>query len=48
MQLATACLGEGERKVKMNEEFFTGYRRTQLRPTEVLLFIDIPFTTEVC
>jgi len=39
---------EGERKMKMNETFFTGYRKTQLRPTDVLLSIDIPFTNEVC
>jgi len=39
---------EGERKMKMNETFFTGYRKTQLRPTDVLLSIDIPFTSEVC
>jgi len=34
--------------MKMNETFFTGYRKTQLRPTDVLLSIDIPFTSEVC
>ena len=39
--------GEGERKIKMDEEFFTGFRKTRLRATEVLLSIGIPFTDEV-
>jgi len=38
---------EGERKMKMDEKFFTGYRKTQLRPAEVLLYINIPFSSEV-
>jgi len=40
--------GEGESKMKMDENFFTAYRKTQLGPTEVLLSIDIPFSAEVC
>jgi len=39
---------EGERKIKMDETFFTGYRKTRLRATEVLLSIDIFFTDQVC
>ena len=48
--IATAVIisDEGERKIKMDETFFTGYRKTRLRPTEVLLSIDIPFTDQVC
>ena len=39
--------GEGERKIKMDETFITGCRQTKLRDTEVLLYIDIPYTDEV-
>ena len=35
------------RKVKLDENFFTGYRRTVLQPSEVLVDIFIPFTEKV-
>ena len=35
------------RKVKLDENFFTGYRRTVLQPSEVLVDILIPFTEKV-
>lgn len=35
---------EGKRVVKMDEKFFTGYRKTILRPEEILLSIEIPYT----
>jgi len=47
---ATAMLisDEGERTIKMDETFFTGYRKTRLRASEILLSIAIPFTDQVC
>uniref|UniRef100_A0A8B9RDA7 Xanthine dehydrogenase/oxidase n=1 Tax=Astyanax mexicanus TaxID=7994 RepID=A0A8B9RDA7_ASTMX len=34
----------GKRVVKMDEKFFTGYRKTILRSEEILLSIEIPYT----
>ena len=36
---------EGGRKVLMDENFFTGYRRNIIRPEEVLVWIEIPTTS---
>ncbi|KAJ4447027.1 hypothetical protein ANN_09015 [Periplaneta americana] len=36
----------GKRYVKMDHNFFTGYRRTVVKPDEVLVAITIPYTTE--
>lgn len=36
----------GQRIVRMNETFFTGYRRNCVKNDEVLLHIEIPYTTE--
>ncbi|KAM8722350.1 xanthine dehydrogenase/oxidase [Acanthopagrus schlegelii] len=33
---------DGRRDVRMDDSFFTGYRKTTLRPQEVLLSIEIP------
>eukprot|EP00079_Xenopus_tropicalis_P035814 XP_017949585.1 PREDICTED: xanthine dehydrogenase/oxidase [Xenopus tropicalis] len=35
---------DGNRMVKMDGTFFTGYRRTILRPEEILLSIEIPYS----
>lgn len=35
----------GRRSVFMDETFFTGYRRNVVKPDEVLMSIEIPFTT---
>uniref|UniRef100_K7FMW0 Xanthine dehydrogenase/oxidase n=1 Tax=Pelodiscus sinensis TaxID=13735 RepID=K7FMW0_PELSI len=35
---------EGRRTIKMDKNFFTGYRKTALKPNEILLSIEIPFT----
>ncbi|XP_041821919.1 xanthine dehydrogenase/oxidase isoform X2 [Chelmon rostratus] len=35
---------DGSRVVQMDDAFFTGYRRTILRPQEVLLSIEIPYS----
>jgi len=35
------------REVKLDEDFFTGYRKTIVEPSEVLVNILIPFAEEV-
>uniref|UniRef100_A0A8C4EZG5 Xanthine dehydrogenase/oxidase n=1 Tax=Dicentrarchus labrax TaxID=13489 RepID=A0A8C4EZG5_DICLA len=35
---------DGSRVVQMDDSFFTGYRKTTLRPQEVLLSIEIPYS----
>ncbi|CAG9578686.1 unnamed protein product [Danaus chrysippus] len=35
---------EGQRSVFMDESFFTGYRRNVVKPNEILLSIEIPYT----
>ncbi|XP_078351392.1 xanthine dehydrogenase/oxidase-like [Oculina patagonica] len=42
--LLLATAGGKIRKVKLDENFFTGYRKTILGPSEVLINILIPFT----
>ncbi|XP_030645465.1 xanthine dehydrogenase/oxidase [Chanos chanos] len=34
----------GKRVLQMDDKFFTGYRKTVLKPEEILLSIEIPFT----
>ncbi|KAG7306042.1 hypothetical protein JYU34_008617 [Plutella xylostella] len=36
----------GHRSVQMDETFFTGYRKNVVMPDEILLSIEIPFTTK--
>ncbi|XP_067884000.1 xanthine dehydrogenase/oxidase-like [Heterodontus francisci] len=47
--LASGCLltlvsKDGKRTVCMDGDFFTGYRKTVLKPQEILLSIEIPYT----
>ncbi|KRT83891.1 hypothetical protein AMK59_4880, partial [Oryctes borbonicus] len=44
--LDVASLNGGNRKVRMDETFFTGYRRNVIKPNEILLAIHIPYTNE--
>ncbi|XP_029282570.1 xanthine dehydrogenase/oxidase isoform X2 [Cottoperca gobio] len=37
---------DGRRVVRMDDGFFTGYRKTSLRPQEILLSIEIPYSKE--
>uniref|UniRef100_A0A8C2TTF7 Xanthine dehydrogenase/oxidase n=1 Tax=Coturnix japonica TaxID=93934 RepID=A0A8C2TTF7_COTJA len=37
---------EGKRTVTMDEKFFTGYRKTIVKPEEVLLSVEIPYSKE--
>lgn len=39
---------EGKRVLQLDDKFFTGYRKTALRPEEILLSIEIPYTKKVC
>lgn len=41
------CPTDGSREVQMDDGFFTGYRRTVLRPQEVLLSVHIPYSKKV-
>ncbi|KAL7987417.1 hypothetical protein Chor_006336 [Crotalus horridus] len=40
----TLVSSEGSRTIRMDEKFFTGYRKTILKPQEVLLSVEIPFS----
>nr|XP_056708333.1 xanthine dehydrogenase/oxidase [Euleptes europaea] len=40
----TLVSNEGSRTVRMDETFFTGYRKTVLKPEEILLSVEIPFS----
>ncbi|XP_051780208.1 xanthine dehydrogenase/oxidase isoform X1 [Erpetoichthys calabaricus] len=35
---------DGKREVRMDDKFFTGYRKTALKPNEILLSIEIPYS----
>lgn len=38
---------DGFRSLPVDSSFFTGYKKTALKPNEVLVTIEIPFTVEV-
>ncbi|XP_007426249.1 xanthine dehydrogenase/oxidase [Python bivittatus] len=40
----TLVSNEGSRTIRMDEKFFTGYRKTILKPQEILLSVEIPFS----
>ncbi|CAI5770855.1 dehydrogenase oxidase [Podarcis lilfordi] len=40
----TLASNEGRRTIRMDETFFTGYRKTKLKPQEILLSVEIPFS----
>ncbi|ETE63145.1 Xanthine dehydrogenase/oxidase, partial [Ophiophagus hannah] len=42
----TLVSNEGSRTIRMDEKFFTGYRKTILKPQEILLSVEIPFSRE--
>ncbi|KAI4462156.1 xanthine dehydrogenase [Holotrichia oblita] len=44
--LNVASFSGGYRQIKMNQNFFTGYRRNIIKPDEILLSIRIPYTTD--
>lgn len=41
------CSIEGKRTVTMDEKFFTGYRKTIVKPEEILLSVEIPYSRKV-
>ncbi|KAI0235303.1 Xanthine dehydrogenase/oxidase [Lamellibrachia satsuma] len=45
-QLTVSSKDRGQRTIVMDEEFFQGYRKTLVKPDEVLLNILIPFTRQ--
>ncbi|KAH9509471.1 hypothetical protein Btru_045986 [Bulinus truncatus] len=45
-EIEFAAKGYGHRTVKMDTEFFRGYKKTRMRPHEILVSITLPFTTE--
>uniref|UniRef100_A0A8B9W2H2 Xanthine dehydrogenase n=1 Tax=Anas zonorhyncha TaxID=75864 RepID=A0A8B9W2H2_9AVES len=40
-------VSNGKRTVTMDENFFTGYRKTIVKPEEILLSVEIPYSREV-
>ncbi|XP_069464776.1 xanthine dehydrogenase/oxidase-like [Ambystoma mexicanum] len=40
----TVMSTEGRRTVRMDETFFAGYRRTVLKPKEILISVEIPYS----
>ncbi|KAK6489636.1 xanthine dehydrogenase/oxidase isoform X1 [Huso huso] len=36
----------GKRVIKIDDKFFTGYRKTALKPQEILLSVEIPYTRQ--
>lgn len=47
MNMFDLCALDGARVVKMDNGFFTGYRKTIVKPQEVLLSIEIPYSKKV-
>ncbi|XP_066570925.1 xanthine dehydrogenase/oxidase-like [Amia ocellicauda] len=45
--LLTLLSKGGKRVVKIDDKFFTGYRKTAVKPEEILLSIEIPYTRKV-
>ncbi|NXV76184.1 XDH oxidase, partial [Atlantisia rogersi] len=40
----TLISNEGKRTITMDEKFFTGYRKTIVKPEEILLSVEIPYS----
>ena len=38
---------DGERAIRMDNDFFTGYRTTTMKPNEILKSVIIPLTRNV-
>lgn len=43
----SSSLSEGCRTIRMDETFFTGYRKTMLKPQEILVSVEIPYSRQV-
>nr|XP_033794956.1 xanthine dehydrogenase/oxidase [Geotrypetes seraphini] len=43
----TFISNEGKRTIQMDDTFFTGYRKTLVKPQEILLSIEIPYTRKL-
>uniref|UniRef100_A0A663MF22 Xanthine dehydrogenase/oxidase n=1 Tax=Athene cunicularia TaxID=194338 RepID=A0A663MF22_ATHCN len=44
LPLISPCSTEGKRTITMDEKFFTGYRKTIVKPEEILLSVEIPYS----
>lgn len=38
---------DGCRVLQMNSSFFTAYKQTAMKPNEILVSVEVPFTSEV-
>lgn len=47
VKLNVCSLKNGFRSITMDHSFFTGYRRNVIAPEEVLLSIEIPYSSSV-
>lgn len=48
IKLNVCSLERGVRSITMDHSFFVGYRRNVVSPDEVLLSIEIPYSSPVC
>nr|CAD7423911.1 unnamed protein product [Timema monikensis] len=46
VEIEVQSKGHGLRSIKMDHKFFTGYRRNVVKPDEVLIAINIPYTKQ--
>ncbi|GFN93063.1 xanthine dehydrogenase/oxidase-like [Plakobranchus ocellatus] len=46
-EIEFAAAKQGHRRVKIDTDFFRGYKKTRVRPLEILVSITIPFSSEV-
>jgi xanthine dehydrogenase/oxidase len=47
VKLYLSSISSGNRQVQMDDRFFIGYRKNIVRPDEVLISIEIPYSTAV-
>ncbi|CAL1540379.1 unnamed protein product, partial [Lymnaea stagnalis] len=45
-EIEFAAQEHGHRTVRMDSDFFRGYKKTRMRPNEILVSITLPFTSE--
>lgn len=48
INLNLCSLKKGYRTIKMDHTFFVGYRRNVVAQDEILVSIEIPYSTSVC
>ncbi|KAK3754121.1 hypothetical protein RRG08_024195 [Elysia crispata] len=45
-EIEFAAAGQGHRRVKLDMDFFRGYKKTRMRSSEVLVSVTVPFSAE--